>query len=142
MIFIVFRTFTCYEQVVSLLRLMCTSLSECKSLAVRLHLWVSTVSTGSAPSSSSNNCDVLLHKAPPMTEDGKASTVRDFLGLVMPPLLKDGELTEGVDILLQGLQVPLETPLFWLALHASYLDHFLHLVARVPDKCFGDVLGP
>jgi len=83
-----------------------------------------------------------LHKAPPLTEDGKASTVRDFLGLVMPPLLKDGELTEGVDILLQGLQVPLETPLFWLALHASYLDHFLHLVARVPDKCFGDVLGP
>eukprot|EP00434_Breviolum_minutum_P006972 symbB.v1.2.006152.t1/scaffold360.1/size220131/6 len=123
-------------------KLMCTSLSECKSLAVRLHLWVSTVSTGSAPSSNSSNCDVLLHKAPPLTEDGKASTVRDFLGLVMPPLLKDGELTEGVDILLQGLQVPLETPLFWLALHASYLDHFLHLVARVPDKCFGDVLSP
>ena len=58
----VFRTFTCYAQVVSLLRLMCTSLSECKSLAVRLHLWVSTVSTGSAPSSNSSNCDVLLHK--------------------------------------------------------------------------------
>eukprot|EP00438_Fugacium_kawagutii_P020273 Skav227630 [mRNA] locus=scaffold3692:15877:16705:+ [translate_table: standard] len=113
---------------------MCTSLSECKSLAVRLHLW----SSGSTSPTGSLNCDVLLHRAPPLTEDGTANTVGDFLNLAMPVLLHDGQLADGVEILLHGLQVPLETPLFWLALHASYLDHFVHLVARVPDKSFCD----
>ena len=51
----------------------------------------------------------------------------------MPPLLQDGMLVDGVQILLQGLELPLETPLFWLSLHASYLDHFVHLVARMPS---------
>ena len=100
------------------LRLICSTLSECKSLAVRLHLWPCD--------------DVLLHKAPAL-QDGRASTVRDFLELAMPPLLQDGRLLDGVQILLQGLELPLDTPLFWLSLHASYLDHFVHLVARMPD---------
>ncbi|CAK9061837.1 unnamed protein product [Durusdinium trenchii] len=104
-----------FSQVVQKLR--CTNLSECKSMAIRLHL--------AAPWD-----DVLLHKAPALQENGTASTVRDFLRLTMPPLLEGGD---EVEILLQGLRVPLETPLFWLALHASYLDHFVHLVARIPN---------
>lgn len=116
------------------LRLMCTNLVECKSVAVRLHLW-------SADSTHGSNCDVLLHRAPPLDEDGTANTVQDFLNLAMPPLLKDGQLAEGVEILLQGLQVPLDTPLYWLSLHASYLDHFVHLVARMPDTSFGDTVN-
>ena len=98
------------------LRLICSSLSECKSLAIRLHL---------APPCD----DILLHKAPAL-QNGVASTVRNFLELAMPPLLE----CEGLEILLQGLQVPLETPLYWLALHASYLDRFVHLVAHMPEK--------
>ncbi|CAL1139719.1 unnamed protein product [Cladocopium goreaui] len=115
-------------------KLMCTNLVECKSVAVRLHLW-------SADSTHGSNCDVLLHRAPPLDEDGTANTVQDFLNLAMPPLLKDGQLAEGVEILLQGLQVPLDTPLYWLSLHASYLDHFVHLVARMPDTSFGDTVN-
>ncbi|CAE7342498.1 unnamed protein product [Symbiodinium sp. CCMP2456] len=94
-------------------KLMCSTLAECKSLAVRLHIW-----------------------APALRESGAAFTLSDFLALAMPPLLSAAGdvLAEGVEVLTQGLIVPLDTPLFWLALHASYLDHFVHLIARVPDS--------
>ncbi|CAE6957210.1 ATG5 [Symbiodinium sp. CCMP2592] len=106
-------------------KLMCSTLAECKSLAVRLHIW--------APA---HDDEVLLHKAPALRESGAAFTLADFLALAMPPLLSAAgdALAEGVEVLTQGLIVPLDTPLFWLALHASYLDHFVHLIARVPDS--------
>lgn len=106
-------------------KLMCSTLAECKSLAVRLHIW--------APA---HDDEVLLHKAPALRESGAAFTLSDFLALAMPPLLSAAGdvLAEGVEVLTQGLIVPLDTPLFWLALHASYLDHFVHLIARVPDS--------
>lgn len=103
--------------------LLCPCLGRCKSLAVRLHIH--------GPPHSA-----LLHPAPALTEsDALPTTVQDFLRQAMPPLLDEsGDLAEGVELLAHGAGIPLDTPLYWLALHAAYLDQFIHLVARVPAE--------
>jgi len=100
---------------------LCQSLSRCKSLAVRLHF------TGPVH-------DTLLHPAPPL-EEGEPSTVLSFLRQAVPVLVDSaaGQLREGVEILTHGVVVPADTPLYWLALNANYLDHFVHLVVRTPE---------
>ncbi|CAE8706640.1 unnamed protein product, partial [Polarella glacialis] len=104
-------------------QLMCPTLRKCKSLAVRLHLWGPPHAT-------------LLVPAAVFSESGdNLRSVRDYLLQNMPPLLDEsGELAEGVEVLTQGISVPLETPMYWLALNAAYMDQFVHLVARVPDR--------
>jgi len=106
-------------------QLLCGSLGKCKSLALRLHLWAQPAT----------HC-TLLHRAPPLQEGSDAPCrLRDYLAAAIPPLLgEDGELVEGVELLVHGLTVPLETPIYWLALHAGYLDNFVHLVVRMPTE--------
>lgn len=104
-------------------QLLCQSLSRCKSLAVRLHF-----------------CDplseTLLHPVPPFRKEGVPSTVFSFLTEAMPTLVDEavGELREGVQIVTHGVLVPADTPLYWLALNASYMDHFVHLVVHLADS--------
>jgi len=104
-------------------QLLCKSLSHCKSLAVRLHVY--------GPPHA-----VLLHPTSPFSgKDGTPLSVKDFLEKAMPPILSaSGSLVDGVALLTHGIQVPLDTPLYWLAMNAAYLDHFVHLVARVPQS--------
>jgi len=103
--------------------LLCQTLAKCKSLPVRIHL-----------------CgplhEIVLHPAPPLDSQGAACTVGGFLQdcLGGPPLFTaHGALCPEVQVLTLGVSVPLDTPLFWLALHAAYLDEFVHLVLRVPN---------
>lgn len=102
-------------------QLLCQNLSRCKSLALRLHF------CGPVH-------DELLHPAPPFEEGGVPSTVFSFLREAVPALVDEStaQLREGVQIVTHGVVVPADTPLYWLALHASYLDHFVHLVVRSP----------
>jgi autophagy-related protein 5 len=102
-------------------QLLCQNLSRCKSLAVRIHF------CGEVR-------DTLLHPVPPFDKDGNPSTVISFLREVMPALVDEAAavLQEGIEVLTHGVRVPGDTPLYWLALNASYLDHFVHLVVRVP----------
>lgn len=119
-------------------QLLCQSLSRCRSLAVRLHL--------SGPPAEGTGGGGRVHVAvlqpvPPMGEDGRPTTVCSFLRRVVPPLLcpepvpvdDDAvQLLEGAEVLAHGLCIPLETPLYWLALNGTYMDHFVHLVVRLP----------
>eukprot|EP00747_Dinoflagellata_sp_TGD_P058011 gnl/TRDRNA2_/TRDRNA2_150919_c0_seq2.p1 gnl/TRDRNA2_/TRDRNA2_150919_c0~~gnl/TRDRNA2_/TRDRNA2_150919_c0_seq2.p1 ORF type:complete len:332 (-),score=54.07 gnl/TRDRNA2_/TRDRNA2_150919_c0_seq2:119-1114(-) len=123
-------------------QLLCPSLARCKSLSVRLHLY--------GPPHR-----VLQQPVPPLEaleqdkeggEEGSPCSVtpcsvRSFLQRVMPPLLDDSgmALADGVELLTQGLRVPLDAPLYWLALHAAYLDQFVHLVALVPPRLLSTV---
>lgn len=107
--------------------LLCKNLDTCSSLAIRIHLY--------GPPH-----EVVLHPAPALHAGGSPRTVAHFLCEVLPPLFRElGDscntptLREGVEVLTQGLTVPLETPLYWLALHAAFLDQFVHLVIRVPS---------
>jgi autophagy-related protein 5 len=101
--------------------MLCQNLSKCRSLAVRVHF------AGAASES-------LLHPVSPSDDQGVPTTVLSFLREAVPPLVADldgaDELREGVQILTQGVIVPADTPLFWLALNACYLDHFVHLVVH------------
>jgi len=108
-------------------QLLCPSLAKCKSLSIRLHLYGPPHMT-------------LLHPAPPLEDEEGAPpcSLRGFLRKAIPPLLDaHGALREGVEIITHGVSVPLDTPLFWLALNAAYLDHFVHLIARVPPGLLG-----
>merc|ERR1719471_1193722 len=102
-------------------QLLCHSLARCKSLAVRLHMY--------GPPHV-----VLLHPADALEdEDASPASVRRFLLRAMPPLLDaSGVLLENVEVLTHGVHIPLDTPLYWLALNAAYLDQFVHLAVRVP----------
>jgi len=105
-------------------QLLCKNLAQCGSLAIRLHLH--------GPPH-----EVLLHPVLALDErDGTPRTLRRYLEVVMPPLIdsESGSIVEGVEVLTQGVRVPLDTPLYWLTLHAAYLDQFVHLVARVPPQ--------
>ncbi|CAK0838060.1 unnamed protein product [Prorocentrum cordatum] len=122
-------------------QLQCDSLERCRSLAVRIHFY--------GPPH-----DALLLPAAPLEDDGSLATVGGLLQRAMPPLfdaagrarLAQGlapvpaRLADGVEVLTHGVLVPLDTPLYWLALHAAYLDLFVHLVVRVPPALLG--LGP
>lgn len=111
-------------------QLLCPSLAKCKSLAVRIHV------CGVEPALTH---DALLHPAPPLTTaDSQPVTMHAFLRQVLPPLFPKAEgevvpeeLVEGVEVLSHSLRLPLETPMYWLALHASHLDNFLHLIVRL-----------
>lgn len=107
-------------------QLLCASLSVCKSLTVRVHLH--------GPPHL-----VLLHPAPPFDpKSGEMCTVGSFLLQAMPPLLdKSGALLEGIEVLTLGVRLTLETPLYWLFLHAAYFDQVVHLVVRVPSELLG-----
>lgn len=106
-------------------QLLCPSLSRCKSLAIRLHFY--------GPPHL-----MLLHPAPALEEDkaGEPATLRSWLRKTVPVLLDGGgeELADGVEVLSQGVRIPLDTPLYWMALNTAYLDQFIHLVARVPPQ--------
>lgn len=110
-------------------QLLCHNVARCKSLAIRLHLY--------GPPHA-----VLLHPAPALEEDGSPSSVRHFLLRAMPPLLDaSSALLEGVEVVLHGVLIPLETPLYWLALNAAYMDSFVHLAVRVPSDLMRGVAG-
>jgi len=119
---------TNYNTVVK--QLLCPNLSTCKSLAVRLHF--------NGPPHL-----MVLHPAHPLRDgSGEPATLRHFLHEVMPLLLdSSGALQDGVKLVSQGVVVPLNTPLYWLALHAAYLDHFVHLVAHLPTGFMRDVVA-
>lgn len=111
-------------------QLLCPSFAKCKKLAVRLHIC-----------GPGREHRVLLHPAPALEESGAGGplTLNTLLKQTLPLLFAEagGEqsaepLLHGVQVLTQGLRLPLDTPLYWLALHASYLDHFVHLVVRLP----------
>uniref|UniRef100_A0A7S2QCZ1 Autophagy protein 5 n=1 Tax=Zooxanthella nutricula TaxID=1333877 RepID=A0A7S2QCZ1_9DINO len=109
--------------------LLCESLSRCKGLPVRVHL-------GGAAAKHT----VLLHPAPAFQSDdagGALVSVGGFLSSVLPPLVDERaghfSVVEGVEVIAHGIHIPLETPLYWIALHASYLDQFVHLVVRLPS---------
>eukprot|EP00927_Polykrikos_kofoidii_P073219 TRINITY_DN69281_c0_g1_i1.p1 TRINITY_DN69281_c0_g1~~TRINITY_DN69281_c0_g1_i1.p1 ORF type:complete len:334 (+),score=52.14 TRINITY_DN69281_c0_g1_i1:98-1099(+) len=104
-------------------QLLCKNLGSVKSLAVRLHFY--------GPPH-----EVLLQPTAVVDQqNGRPRTVGAFLLEVMPPLFDDnGRLMHDVEVMTQGVCVPLETPLYWLALHMAYLDQFIHLVVRVPPN--------
>lgn len=108
-------------------QLLCPTLARCASLAVRLHLC--------CPEEMA-----LLHPVSALQEeDGAPSSVRHFLMQAMPPLLDAaGELRGDVEVVTHGLRVPLDTPLYWLALHAAYFDQFVHLVVRTSPVVAGE----
>lgn len=118
-------------------QLLCKNLASCSSLALRIHL------------QAAGTHEVVLHPAPALQKDGSPQTLFGFLLEVLPPLFPDVGaaagagavgtdmaklLYEGVEVLTQGLAIPLETPLYWLALHAAYLDQFVHIVVRIPPQ--------
>lgn len=111
----------------------CQNLASIKAIPVRLHIYAPPLPT--APQQPRH--EVLLHPVLVFDgRDGRLCTLRGFLAEVMPPVLDNGVLREGVDVLTHGLRVPLDTPIYWLALHAAYLDQFVHLAARVPSHLF------
>ncbi|XP_060572782.1 autophagy protein 5-like [Ruditapes philippinarum] len=59
----------------------------------------------------------------PHSEEGHEHTLEDLLKLALPDL---GE-SKDQKILIQGIEVPLDTPLLWLSEHFSYPDNFLHI---------------
>lgn len=107
-------------------QLQCPHLSRCKSLAVRLHIH--------GPPHM-----VLLHPVLPFENDGETATLlSDFLLRTLPALFRENReetsLVDGVEVLAHGVRIPLDTPLWWLGLHAAYLDHFVHLAVRTPPQ--------
>lgn len=103
------------------------SLSKCKSLAIRLHFKGPTHMQ-------------LLRPAPVFEDDGNPSLVKQYLAQVAPPLLtaSGDALAAGVEVMAYGIKLPLETPLYWLLLHAAYFDQFIHLVVQAPAEIIMD----
>jgi len=58
-------------------------------------------------------------------ENEKQTTLQDLL-------LKANLKTEskGLQVIVHGVDIPLETPLQWMSEHLSYPDNFLHLCIR------------
>jgi len=104
-------------------QLLCHCLARCKSLAVRLHLY--------GPPHV-----VLLHPASAFENgEGSPTSLRRLLLRAIPPVLDaSGVLLEGVEVVLHGVKIPLDTPLYWLALNAAYMDQFVHIAVRVPGE--------
>lgn len=109
----------------------CQNLSKVKKLPIRLH--IGDCSSGDPTTYS---MQALRYPISPL-RGGEPVTVLDFLQEVMPALLgpgcngKEFALKSGVELLVYGLSIPLETPLHWLALHAPCLDSFVHMVVRL-----------
>ncbi|KAH3738125.1 autophagy protein 5-like [Dreissena polymorpha] len=68
----------------------------------------------------------------PVAEDGQQHCLEDLLKFALPDLDND-----KWKVLLQGMEVPLSTPVHWLSEHLSYPDNFLHICVVVPNS--GDV---
>jgi len=77
---------------------------------------------------------MLLLPGPAFTEAGGQITLQTFLEEALPPIFEAGRMVEGVEVLSQGLRIPLETPLWWLQVNVAYMDQFVHLVIRLPSS--------
>ncbi|VDM46903.1 unnamed protein product [Toxocara canis] len=60
----------------------------------------------------------------PLDESGRRRTLGDVLRIVHPE--------DEVIAISQGILVPLETPLLWMAENFCYLDNFIHVVLTAP----------
>lgn len=59
---------------------------------------------------------------------GTIHTLKDLLVHMFHPVVPQ-------QILLHGIEPPLNTPMQWLTEHCSYPDSFLHIVVRIPPGC-------
>lgn len=50
------------------------------------------------------------------------------------PLLLFSDCLEKKKILIQGIEVPMSTPILWLSEHFSYPDNFLHIAVTDRDN--------
>mmetsp|Transcript_2589 Transcript_2589/g.3022 ORF Transcript_2589/g.3022 Transcript_2589/m.3022 type:complete len:85 (-) Transcript_2589:45-299(-) len=57
------------------------------------------------------------------------------IGLINELTSPHASANPGPEVLVQGVKVPMLTPVLWLTLNASHLDCFLHLVVRLPGHC-------
>jgi len=95
------------------------SLDQCKSLAIRWHIMVNRVH------------EVLLSRIPVFNEDDEPRTIEDELTERLSFLKNDNSDEFDVEVRTLGIILPLTTPLYWICIHASYLDGFSHLVVHV-----------
>ncbi|XP_052807258.1 autophagy protein 5-like [Mya arenaria] len=71
----------------------------------------------------------------PFSEEGQEHTLDDLIKHVLPDLDEDGNKR----VLIQGIEVPGETPILWLSEHLSYPDNFLHIcVVNQPSMTISD----
>jgi len=89
------------------------SLDKCRSLAVRWHIMVKRVH------------EVFLSRISVFNADDEPRTIQDELTEQLPFLGSD------VEVRTLGTILPLNTPLYWICIHAAYLDGFAHLVVHV-----------
>lgn len=64
----------------------------------------------------------------PVAENGQLALLRDLLEGQMPSALDNHNGQQVYKVLIQGIEVPLDTSLQWLSEHFSYPDNFLHMV--------------
>lgn len=97
------------------------SLDQCKSLAIRWHIMANRVH------------EVFLSRISVFNEDDEPRTIKDELTEHLPFLKKDVDDDDEFDVEVRtlGTILPLNTPLYWICIHASYLDGFAHLVVHV-----------
>ncbi|XP_045197350.2 autophagy protein 5-like [Mercenaria mercenaria] len=63
----------------------------------------------------------LLFK--PHSEEGNEHTLEDLLKFALPDL----DESKNQKVLIQGIEVPTDSPVLWLSEHFSYPDNFLHI---------------
>jgi autophagy-related protein 5 len=87
-------------------------------------------------SSSQQSDHVTIQKLFKPSEDGGENlTLRHLLDVAVPDMAEKGELV-NYQVVIQGIQPVLETPVVWMSEHMSYPDNFLHicLLPRVDSE--------
>lgn len=69
------------------------------------------------------DCPVVQKLFRPYTEEGNENTLADLLSTALPYI----DDVSSLQVMTQGIEPPLETPIIWLAEHLSYPDNFLHI---------------
>ncbi|KAI8839002.1 autophagy protein Apg5-domain-containing protein [Chytriomyces cf. hyalinus JEL632] len=102
----------------------------CRSVAVRCYSgWDKPLFQELISPKNSSGADVtLLEALRILAPDLIPATSTSSAAHDMEGTNEDGSLLEQVKLISHGVEIPLDTPIAWLARHFSYPDNFLHLV--------------
>ncbi|KAI7906481.1 autophagy protein Apg5-domain-containing protein [Cokeromyces recurvatus] len=78
------------------------------------------------------NCPIIQELVPfhSDTEKEIIPTIGDILKRLIPDLFIENELDPNIEIIIHGIELPLDTPVHWAYENLSFADNFLHIVIR------------
>lgn len=120
-----------------------------KNLAIRFYVVPQTSHVlgvqdgGAAATSPAGHAQAVLIQQPfpaPDDDELKVYTLEQVLCAILPnvvacfnpPVIADNVSVRDLDVLVQGLTPPLNTPIVWLVDHCSNADGFLHITLAGP----------